>query len=67
MIEQKISHLDKNQYFPMKHSKIFLSFSDFLNLQNKYAIQEENIEKKLKKNKNFNKNQTVLFRRLFRN
>tara|TARA_Y100001958_G_C21238375_1_gene565397 strand:- start:3055 stop:3393 length:339 start_codon:yes stop_codon:yes gene_type:complete len=49
MIEQKISHLDKNQYFPMKHSKIFLSFSDFLNLQNKYAIQEENIEKKIKK------------------
>ena len=49
IIEQKITHLDNNQYFPMKHSKIFLSFSDFLNLQNKYAIQEENIEKKIKK------------------
>ena len=35
VIEKKIEYLDRNQYQPMEHSKIFLSMSSFLNLQNK--------------------------------
>ena len=29
MIEEKINHLDKDEYFPMEFSKIFLSISSY--------------------------------------
>ena len=48
---KKIKHLDRNQYQPMEYSKIFLSMSSFLNLQNKFVTQENKNEKKNKKNK----------------
>ena len=60
MIEKSIEHLDTEQYFPMKHSKIFLSISDYLEIENKLAIKNKN-EKEKKKNKNFNKNQTSFY------
>ncbi len=46
VIEKKIEHLDRNQYQPMEYSKIFLSMSSFLNLQNKFVTQENKNEKK---------------------
>ena len=58
MIEKKINFLDKIQYFPMDYSNIYLDVSELKNFQNKFAIQEQQNEKKLKKNKNFNINQS---------
>ena len=49
MIEKKINHLDNHNYIVMEYSKIFLSMTDFMNLDNKYAIQEIKNEKKTKK------------------
>ena len=49
IIEKKIELLESNKYFPMKHSKIFLNLSDFIDLKNKLAIQEFQNEKKIKK------------------
>ena len=46
IIERKIMHLDNTEYFPMEYSKIFLSMSNFLDLQNKYVIQKDENEKK---------------------
>ena len=46
VIEKKIEYLDRNQYQPMEYSKIFLSMSSFLNLQNKFVTQEKKNEKK---------------------
>ena len=40
MIEKKINHLDNHNYIIMEYSKIFLSMSDYMNLDTKYAIQE---------------------------
>ncbi len=40
MIEKKIKNLDIERYLPMEYSKIFLSISNFNNLQNKYANQD---------------------------
>ena len=40
IIEKKIEHLDSGQYVPMEYSKIFLSISNFIELQNKLAIQQ---------------------------
>ena len=40
MIEKKIDHYDRNKYFPMDFSKIFLNLSNF-----------ENVKKKLVKKK----------------
>tara|TARA_B100001989_G_C24149622_1_gene274317 strand:+ start:76 stop:414 length:339 start_codon:yes stop_codon:yes gene_type:complete len=48
-IEKSIENLDKNNYFPMEYSKIFLSLSDFIDLETKYAIIENLNEKKIKK------------------
>ncbi len=48
LIEQKIELFKSNQYFPMEYSKIFLSLSDFVDLKNKLAIQENYNEKKTK-------------------
>ena len=49
MIEKKINHLDNHNYIVMEYSKIFLSMTDFMNLDTKYAIQEIKNEKKTKK------------------
>ena len=49
MIEKKIKHLDNNNYIIMEYSKIFLSMTDFMSLDTKYAIQEIENEKKTKK------------------
>ena len=51
MIEKSIEHLDTEQYFPMKHSKIFLSISDYLEIENKLAIKNKNEKKKKTKQK----------------
>ncbi len=49
ILEERLEHVDKNRYLPMHYSKIFLSISDFLNLQNKFVIQESSNEKKIQK------------------
>ncbi len=49
IIEKKIENLDSNQYEPMEYSKIFLSISNFIELENKVAIQGNQNEKKKKK------------------
>lgn len=49
IIEKKIENLDSNQYVPMEYSKIFLSISNFIELENKVAIQGNQNEKKKKK------------------
>jgi len=49
IIEKKIENLDSNQYVPMEYSKIFLSISNFIELENKIAIQGNQNEKKKKK------------------
>ena len=49
IIEKKIENLDNNQYVPMEYSKIFLSISNFIELENKIAIQGNQNEKKKKK------------------
>ena len=46
IIEQRIELLNNQKYFPMEYSKIFLSISNFLNLKNKLAIQDNYHEKK---------------------
>lgn len=50
VIESKIEHLDHKNYLIMEISKIYLSFSDFINVERKYAIQENKNEKKTEKN-----------------
>ena len=49
IIEKKIENLDSNQYVPMEYSKIFLSISNFIELENKVAIQGNKKKKKKKK------------------
>ena len=44
----------------MEYSKIFLSISNFIELQNKVAIQGSQNDKK-KKNRNLNSNQTSFY------
>ena len=45
----------------MDFSKIFLSLSSFKKLQNKFATQENIDEKKIKKNKKIDLNQSSFF------
>ena len=40
MLEKKIELFDNNKYEPMDYSNIFLSLSNYIDLQNKYAIQK---------------------------
>ena len=61
MIDQKIKHLDIKNYFPMEYSNIFLSISNFLELENKYAIKNYNKKKRKKKYKNLNSNQSSFY------
>ena len=49
MIEKRIEHIDNYKYLPMDYSKIFLSMSNFIELNKKFAIQEIENEKKIKK------------------
>ena len=49
ILEERIEHLDKHQYLPMEYSNIFLSLSVFINLQNKFATQGSENEKKIQK------------------
>ena len=49
IIEKKIEHLDKYEYLPMEHSKIFLDISDFINLQNKFVTQKNQNDQKIEK------------------
>ena len=48
-LEESIENLDKNKYFPMEYSKIFLSLSDFIDLETKYVIIDNFNEEKIKK------------------
>ena len=50
VIQSKIENLDNENYLIMEFSKIYLSFSDFINVEHKFAIQENKNEKKTKKN-----------------
>tara|TARA_Y100000591_G_C21636174_1_gene595407 strand:+ start:191 stop:517 length:327 start_codon:yes stop_codon:yes gene_type:complete len=45
MIESLISQMD-DQYITMHYSKIFLKMEDFLDIQNKIALQNKKNEKK---------------------
>ena len=45
MIEKKIEFLDSNEYMPMKSSNIFLNMDSFINLENKFASQQNKNEK----------------------
>ena len=47
-LEEKINHLDSKQYIIMEYSKIFLSISDFINIQNK-IVHMETLNEKIKK------------------
>ena len=49
VIEKKIEHLGLKKYIHMEHSKIFLSMENFINIQNKHAMQKTLNEKKIKK------------------
>tara|TARA_B100001121_G_C18580066_1_gene569281 strand:+ start:535 stop:864 length:330 start_codon:yes stop_codon:yes gene_type:complete len=45
MIEKRIEFLDSNEYMPMKSSNIFLNMDSFINLENKFASQQNKNEK----------------------
>ena len=46
MVEQRIKHIDDTYYLPMKNSKIFLSLSNFIDLQNKLVgYKDKYVEK----------------------
>jgi hypothetical protein len=49
VIETKIEHLGLKKYIHMKPSKIFLSMENFINIQNKHAMQKTLDEKKIQK------------------
>ena len=48
IIHNKIKLIDNEKYVTMEYSKIFLSMSSFLDLQNKLAIQRNQNETKKK-------------------
>ena len=41
MLDKKVEHLDNVKYIPMEYSKIFLSLSSFIDVQNKFVKQEK--------------------------
>ena len=49
IIEKKIEHLGIKKYIHMDYSKIFLSIENFINIQNKHAMQKILDEKKIQK------------------
>lgn len=46
IIEKKLDNLNEDKYVPMKHSKIFLNITSFLDLEKKLVIQNSSNEKK---------------------
>ncbi len=48
-IDQKISRLDLEEYYPMEYSKIFLDISNLINLEQKIVTQDKHNEKKIQK------------------
>ena len=49
-IEKKIEMLSQNNYFPIENSKIFLSLSNYKNIQKNLSVINNLNEKKTKKN-----------------
>ena len=49
-IEKKVKILGQNNYLPIKNSKIFLSFSNFTDIEKKISTFKNYNEKKTKKN-----------------
>ncbi len=49
MVEQRIKHIDDSYYLPMKNSKIFLSLSNFVDLQNKLVGYKDKYVEKIQK------------------
>jgi hypothetical protein len=49
-IEKKIKILGKNIYSPIENSKIFLSYSEFMNIKKKISILNNKNEKRIQKN-----------------
>ena len=49
MIENIIEYLDRTYYKVMEYSKIFLSISNFVEIENKYATKQNDNEKKTNK------------------
>ena len=49
MIEKRIDKYEVEKYIPMEYSKIFLSLSNFIDLDKKFANQEGQNEKKIEK------------------
>ena len=45
MIEKRIEFLDSNEYMPMETSNIFLNMESFINLENKFASQQNSNDK----------------------
>ena len=61
MIEEKILLLSDRDYLPMEYSRIFLNISNFLNIENKLVIKNDQNENKIQKNKKFNIHQTSFY------
>jgi len=49
-VEKRIKILGHNNYAPIENSKIFLSFSNFIDMKKKISILNNKNEKKTKKN-----------------
>ena len=49
MIEKRIDKYEAEKYIPMEYSKIFLSLSNFIDLDKKFVNQEGQNEKKIEK------------------
>ena len=49
VIEKKLKYLEKNNYIPMDHSKIFLNILDFDKIEKKFAISKNHNDKKIQK------------------
>ena len=60
MIEKKIEYLDRTNYKVMEYSKIFLSISNFVEIENKYATKQNDNERK-RINKDYQTNQTSFY------
>ena len=49
IIEKKIKHFDNHKYFPMEFSNIFLSLSNFMDIEKRLVIKKNQNEKKIQK------------------
>ena len=48
-LSKRLKNLDQVNYMPIDFSRIYLSYNDFINFQNKISILKKNNEKKTKK------------------